>query len=442
MNVWIESVCSEGWEKEVIDYFKKKKIWDKVIYKKYPIYQYSVFLFEEEIKKTSSINYMPSDMYENIYKHIFVFMDLYSRNSPLSQDSYSLRNTHDFMELFNLEVNYIYTQFKENQIDLYIIQRSPHLGIDYLRCIVAKEMGIRTLILEQSLTPNRFFYYWDYYDYGYFKTSRPLFEKEKVTIKKEYKKEWFYTRPQKTPLKKRIKSYILPSVSFRRMCRLSNFQCLLYNHLLYRRYKTNAKKYISKDVDLSAKFIYFAMHLQPEKTTSTWGGVYNDQLLAIERLSSIIPEDWYIYVKDNPAQGFFMRGEWFYKRLSLIPKVKVVSSDTNTFMLTEKSQFVSTITGTVGWEAITGGKCVLYFGWGTWYKTFPGAFEYSDNIDVNAIASYHIDHQEVEDRMSELLTKMGYGVIYEEYYEMVENFSEEQNAKDIIHSFEKILDVK
>lgn len=438
MNVWIESISCEGWEECVISYFKEKGIWDKVVYQKNNQNEFSTFLFEKEIYNSDRVRIVPPALYDKIYNCIFIFVDLYSRNSPLSQNTYPVRNLHDMIELFNLEVRYIYTQFLENNINLYIAPRAPHLGVDYLRYAVAKEMGIKTLILEQSLTPNRFFYYWDNADYGLFETSKPLFVKEKFKIKEEYKKEWFYTTPKKVPVKEKIKNWMLPDMSFRRIIKPSNFICLAYNYFLSKQFH-KSRMLGDIDVDFNKKYVYFAMHLQPEKTTSNWGGMFNDQLLALERLSLMIPDDWCIYVKDNPKQGHFMRGKWFYKRLSLIPKVKVVSSQTNTFELTASSVFVATISGTVGWEAISGGKCVLYFGWGTWYKTLPGAFEYREGLDVNEIISYHIKHEDVENKMSELGMKMGHGVIYKEYYEMVENFSDESNVKDIIDSLEKII---
>ena len=72
------------------------------------------------------------------------------------------------------------------------------------------------------------------------------------------------------------------------------------------------------------------------------------------------------------------------------------SVDANTFELTKNSQFVSTIVGTVGWEAITGNKNVLLFGWGSWYKSLPGVYQYHHKINIDDLLNNKIDHGDLE----------------------------------------------
>ena len=63
--------------------------------------------------------------------------------------------------------------------------------------------------------------------------------------------------------------------------------------------------------DFNCRYVYFPLQLQPEMTTSALGGVYMDQALAIEHLSVILPNDYKIYVKENPKQRNFMRDPYF-----------------------------------------------------------------------------------------------------------------------------------
>jgi len=180
------------------------------------------------------------------------------------------------------------------------------------------------------------------------------------------------------------------------------------------------------DVDFKRKYVYFPLHLQPELTTSPLGFQYSDQVLAIEKLSMIIPHDWLIYVKENPKQQEYKRDLFFYKRLSTLPNVQILSNKINTYKLLENSQFVSTITGTVGWEAISGGKNVLIFG-NAWYKKLNGVFEYTDSLNIKEILDYKINHVLLQTNFNTLMSKTRTGVIELAYSKMVHNFDKNEN---------------
>lgn len=438
MNVWFDNSTKAGYEKVLINHYLESGKWNHVVYEENDSKLLIIQYFEQKMQELESVEYIDSEKYNNIYSHLYEFIDMYSRNSPISQNTYDTKTIHDYLNLFNIAINYYYTRFKKEDIELFIISRAPHIGVDYIKCLVAKEMGIKTLILEQSLLPNRFHYYWDLYDYGNFATSTSLYPISIEPIKKEYEMDLFYIKKNKFIKKAitKIKSYMgVIGVIVKNRC----FMAALINLKELIVFNSNRNKLVCDNIDLSNKYVYFAMHLQPEKTTSSWGGEYNDQLLAIERLSVMIPNDWFIYVKENPKQRFFMRGKWFYKRLSMIKNVVVVPNETNTYTLLKNCQFASTITGTVGWEAIKGGKNVLVFGWGVWYKTLPGVFGYEPDLNPLTIANNIIDHSLLEKKFAELVSKMALGVIYKDYDAMVEGFDQTDNVKTLISSFDKIL---
>lgn len=438
MNVWFDNSTKAGFEKNLINHYKEIGRWNHVVYEENDSKLMIIQYFEKQMKELESVDYIIPEMYDNIYSHLFEFIDMYSRNSPINQCSYDIKNIHDYLNLFNLAVNYYYTRFTREKIDLYIITRAPHIGIDYIKCLVAQELNIKTLILEQTLVPNRFYYYWNLNDYGIFDTSESLYPVDKVTIEPKFEMNLFYVQPSR----KSILEILKTSDFFRfirKIARPGKSLASFYNLYLYNSFKKNRNRLIQKDVDFSKQYVYFALHLQPEKTTSSWGGIYNDQLLALERLSMIIPDDWYIYVKENPKQGLFMRGEWYYKRLSMIPKVVMVPLETNTYQLLSKCQFASTISGTVGWEAIKGGKNVLVFGWGVWYKSFPGVFTYNPDLQASTITNNKIDHALLEQKFAEQLSKTAKGVIYKWYDENVDGFNADENLKTLFSSFDLIL---
>ena len=203
------------------------------------------------------------------------------------------------------------------------------------------------------------------------------------------------------------------------------------------KYKNNIERY-SSNCNLTELYCYFPLHFQPELTTSALGGIYTDQLLAIQQISELIPDNWFIYVKEHPMQTEFMRSPIFFKRLLTIPKVILIKNKVNTYQLIEHSQFTATITGTVGWESITSGKNTLIFG-NIWYKNLPGVFTYNKNITIREILSYRINHDELEKKLNKMIGCMWPGVIDDSYQQIVENYSHKMNNSYISSLLQKML---
>ena len=395
-------------------------------------------------------------IYDEVYKSLYIFIDMYSRNSSYGQNKYNSKSVHDMLNIFNRLVDYYSFHLTINNIELMIFPRAPHAGHDFLLYKVAKALNIETLIFEQSIFPNKFFYYFDNEDYGFFNTSKAISIAKPIRIKKCFEKDFFYMKKKLD--QNTIRSFmdylnIKKYINFIRK-KLLSYSCIrliseltnsegrdqaLYRFNIDKNYSKYLYEITKTDFSYDKKYVYFGLHLQPEKTTSNWGGIFNDQVLALERLSKIIPDDWLIYVKENPKQTGFMRGKWFFERLKALKNIVVVPIETSTYDLLENCQFASTITGSIGWEAITGGKNVLVFGWGVWYKTLPGVFSYDENFKFEDILKYKINHSELETKLGFLFSKMANGVVYYNYELIVEDFTKEQNANLIIEAIKTIL---
>jgi hypothetical protein len=141
-------------------------------------------------------------------------------------------------------------------------------------------------------------------------------------------------------------------------------------------------------------YVFTALHYQPERSTSPEGGIYVDQRMMVDNLARKIPEDWVLYVKENPLQfqqkvshGERAREEWFYEDINSYPNVSFVALDSDPFTLIDRSRAVATIVGTVGWEALIRNKPVLVFGY-SWYNYCSGVFSIASERDLdNAMAS-------------------------------------------------------
>jgi hypothetical protein len=149
---------------------------------------------------------------------------------------------------------------------------------------------------------------------------------------------------------------------------------------------------LTQKLPLEFKYIYVPLHFQPEMSTTPLAGVFTDQIPVIQLLSSVMPDDIKIVVKEHPAQKSDARSYNFYKIISTLPNVIFVNDDEDTHSLIRNSIAVATCTGTAGWEALFKLKPILVFG-SFVYEIAPGAYKISSKEDcVKAINS--ILHQE------------------------------------------------
>jgi len=71
--------------------------------------------------------------------------------------------------------------------------------------------------------------------------------------------------------------------------------------------KKNLLKEFNKNcetIDLNSKYIYCALHFEPERTTNPDGGEFHDQAIVIAKLRELVPDDIDIFVKEHPTHFF------------------------------------------------------------------------------------------------------------------------------------------
>ena len=132
-----------------------------------------------------------------------------------------------------------------------------------------------------------------------------------------------------------------------------------------------------------------------------------------------------------------MRDDGFFARLQNIDAVTLVSPDVPSHILMEKSALVATISGTAGWEAISGGKPVLVFG-EPWYREYPGVISYRDDIDLMEISRLKPEPSHVQVTMTQMLSKMGRGRVYG-HIEHLELMRSEKNSREVADSLQRYL---
>lgn len=366
--------------------------------------------------------------------------------------SHNLSSLQDYMDYYHILFDVLSAKMIENKITHLLFFNVPHLGYDTMCYHIAKSLGLKVVIVTQSLFPNCFYSMTSVEDYG--KIQNENIDFEPVPIEKKENMELFYMKNIKQGETKNGKISLKAIMNIIVFLALKKPAYLFHPIKLYQtlkrtidvygelpdwrdpfakyfhenelEYFEHITQYEETTYDLNEPFVYFAMQLQPEMTTSALGGWFKDQALAIEALAKILPENVKIYVKENPKQGAYMRGPMFFHRLKRIPNVVIMPSYADTHALTDRALFVSTISGTVGWEAVRKGKKVLIFG-NTWYQSFPGVFKYSDALEFDEIMEYEINHTELESALGLLMAKSHEGVVDRHYKKIVPLFDEEKN---------------
>lgn len=124
------------------------------------------------------------------------------------------------------------------------------------------------------------------------------------------------------------------------------------------------------DLDKDEHFVYFPLHVEPEFVLLTQNQPFLDQLNVIEIISRKLPSNVILCIKDHP-ESLGRRRLSYYRRITAIPNVKLVSSKESSIELIKASLAVVTITGTAGLEGFLHGKKVFVLG-NPFYKFLPG----------------------------------------------------------------------
>ena len=199
--------------------------------------------------------------------------------------------------------------------------------------------------------------------------------------------------------------------------------------------------YSSKVVkpDLSKPFVFVPLHLQPEATTSPQGDIFVDQELMIHILSKSIPNDWIIYVKENPFQDLEGRNIDFYKSILSTGRVQFISKAESPGPLIKTAQAVATITGTAGWEALFQRTPVLVFGY-CYYMHAPGVYRVSSvrhcqDAVRNIVRGKRIANEDLRLFLLAIQDLSFQGFVEPRYAETA-TFSAEENSQNILNNIE------
>lgn len=353
--------------------------------------------------------------------------------------------------------------FEKLKPDLIIFSDVPHEVYSFVVYALAKHYGVKTIMFENVFDYGRLFLFHDY------KFGNDILAKEhknnfstNYTLKdlSPYVLEYYKKQTSgndETPLY--VGVYNREHTGWRKFVRMSRAiwpfikdgsifeRTTKYFFKLFKSNVIKDYKKLETSPDFSKKFIYVALHFQPERTTSPQGGYFVDQLLMIKTLSHALPPDWLLYVKEHPSQwkphgsnytGYRYPG--FYKEITKLKNAKIIPITTNNYKLIKTSQAVATITGIPGWEAVLRGKPALIFGY-SWFMEAPGVFKVKSVKDCRDAlekiqSGYKIDAQKLLN-YTVLLDHVSFEGFNDNYGRQVSKISNEDNANNMLKAIEE-----
>jgi len=374
--------------------------------------------------------------------------------------------------------------------DAVIFQSVPHMGYDYVFYALCQVFGIRTLIVERTYLPDRLILIEKINEMpspeakqkiemetnGCLQYQAQAVEnvlREEVLVEIENRENYYdmhnrafqLSGSSKPSLAKMLKTLVLPGRSFlgtlwRRLSKLlkpvlTSIYGLTYPQpplitYLWHLCKDSIHRISLMSVyeshveppDFGSSYVYFPLQYQPERTSIPMGGLYADQLLALDILTHSIPQDWTVYVKEHPRQFTgvvpqsvrLARSRQFYKTLCSYDhrKVRLVSPSVSSDELIRNSKCVATLTGTTGWEAVQRGIPTIVFGV-PWYIHCPGVHPVtsvgscSKVIGEIAAGKINVPRDQLESYVRWLNAKGTFQGYFADVFKS--NLSAEQNAR-------------
>lgn len=411
-------------------------------------------LMKDHLSRGANFNLLGSAEFRRMME---TAVDQMHRSSPAYQyRAHNLQNLQDYLDYYHILSEAMAQRIIKSGATHALFYIVPHLGYDTVMYQVAKALGLKTIVLCQTIFPSLYFSMENIEDLGDFDPSGS--DAPPMEIEQGSKPQLFYMddRWQETaPRGKMTKAAVLNFLKFvalkkpgmllnpaylaRTLKRINAVYGALpdwrdpfarFFHENELAYFAHLAQHEDQPIDMSGKFIYVPLHNQPEMSTSALGDAWRDQVLMIEALARHLPDGWEIFVKENPRQGAYARGPFFWHRLNRIAGVRFVPSDVSTHELSDRAQFVATVTGTAAWEAVRKGRPAIVFG-NAWYKNLPGMHRFEEGMDFEAVAASQFDHALLCKNAGALIARCHTGVIEQVYLQNTDSYDVAENLEDV-----------
>jgi hypothetical protein len=129
-------------------------------------------------------------------------------------------------------------------------------------------------------------------------------------------------------------------------------------------------------------FMFFPLHVEPERTISIDSPYYSNQLEIITNVARSLPIDYKLFVKEHPMQIVAGgRDLSFYKTILDLPNVCLIHPSIPSIELIKKCSLVITINGSAGFEGQFYGKPTIVFA-DSFYSSLTSVFKIENYSDL------------------------------------------------------------
>ncbi len=138
--------------------------------------------------------------------------------------------------------------------------------------------------------------------------------------------------------------------------RIKTFFVIEYKKFFY----TRMLKKSNIGVLSGRKFFFYTLHMQPEASVDVVGRYYEDQFELIKNVWRILPDDYFLVIKEH-TNAIGNRGKHFFKRCLSLRNVLIIDENEKSHALINQAETVFTNSGTVALEGALYNKDVFVF---------------------------------------------------------------------------------
>ena len=123
--------------------------------------------------------------------------------------------------------------------------------------------------------------------------------------------------------------------------------------MLKRRYRYSfLTRYSKKEIKNNEKFVFFPLHVSPERYVDISAPFFSNQLEVIANIAKSLPPEYKLYVKEHFAmKPLYWRKTSFYRGILALPNVELIHPSVSPEEIIKKSSLVIAITGTSALQA-------------------------------------------------------------------------------------------